>query len=184
MKYYLLLALSLPLFSADNSVVLIQRLTTRDIAKISACLPKVTVKNIVKETNAADRLEKHISKIKDNLEMAYRLKFARLELLELIDKKSPEYAELDIQIATQSGLLIKAEVYFKNLRDIHRAIKQRIEKFNEEQEQQAKERINLLVDAIAGVGDEKLVDTQAMLEEFYASLHEVLSQAPPANIIN
>jgi len=155
MKYYLLLAVSLPILSTDNSAVLIERLTPDEITEISERLPIVTAKNLKKEIAAADRLEKHIQKCHEVLKISYQLKFERLKLLKMTDKKSPEHAELGRIIAKHDAELIKAQAHFKNIKDIHQSLAQRIEKFKKEQ--QAKERIKSLIDAIAGVGDRKLI---------------------------
>lgn len=174
MKYYLLLLFSLPILSLDYTALKERVLDKDEIAKCIAKLPVLTHANIKSETEATQKLKDHLASCKEQLGLLYRLKAANNKVLSLTDKKNREYADLSLRISQIDFLVCKSACYLKNVSAISQLLEKRIKQY--EEDQKTKEKIKMLVDRIAGVPEGNPLDTEKVLEKFYASLQEITTK--------
>ncbi len=167
MKYYLLMALSLPILSFQSSELFQRQLTREEIDIIVLTVPKINKDNLTKEV---EKLNGFIKESKEQLTLVYQTTNAQTKLLKLIDKKKNrnEYIELELKISKNSFLAARLLAYHKNVQMITKCVEESLAEISREQDRNDK--IKLLVDRIAGAKEAEPFDTEKKLEEFYASL--------------
>jgi hypothetical protein len=164
MKYYLLLALSLPILSSESSKFFAHILEDDKLDQIIQALPNITEINFRQEKTAADNLGFFTKTAKEQLLIVYQANNASTKLIKLIDRENNprEFMEADLALAKNSALAIKLCAYLKNVQTIHAAMQKKLAKFEEVQrlkkEIKSLEKFKSLLNKISEDFDKKPTD--------------------------
>ncbi len=129
--YYLLLTLSLPIFSCQ--VLMQGRLTDEKITNFSSRLPTITQENLEQEKANIDKLAKFIQDAKTKLALVLEINHSLEELIKRIDKKKQRNQFIDYSLACgkNKALALRLTVYLKNALVIHICMQKNLSSFHQ-----------------------------------------------------